>query len=498
MNASSRNSTRRFALAIIALSWTTLSNADPVELTTSTLQDTGMFANNLAALDDVNSSGTPDVIVGASNETVNGQTTAGRAYVFDGGTGALLYTLQSPSPEATGLFGFGVAGVPDTNGDGVGDILVGSTNDGALLPNETDAGRGYLFDGATGALLMTWRSPNPNDVNFGFSIAGIEDITGDGMGDVAITGDQAFEGAVHVFNGATGALVYSLESPNPRAIGGFGREVKGIGDVTGDMIPDLLVGAYFEDVNGLTFAGRAYVFNGANGALVHSLTSPSPSTTGQFGFEVDGVPDLNGDGVNDLVVSAGSELAAAPNTFGRFHVFNGASGAFIRTLTSPNISEGTAFGPAVAGIADLNGDGSGDIVMGAWTEHGDGVLGSGRVYIVNGADGELLRTFTSPNAIFNGGFGWDVDATFDIDGDGLPDIVVAAVNEDQSGVNAFGRAYTLTTEEMNGGGGPTDPPPTGGCGAAPGASSARGGDALLVLAAAMALMARRRFGSALR
>ena len=85
-------------------------------------------------------------------------------------------TLASPTAEANGGFGDNVAGVPDANGDGRGDLLVGapSENGGA-----TDAGRAYLFSGATGALLRTLTSPNAEVSGaFGEAVAGVPDADG--------------------------------------------------------------------------------------------------------------------------------------------------------------------------------------------------------------------------------------------------------------------------------------------------------------------------------
>ena len=481
------------ALLVVVTFLSDGAHAGEVTLNDPNLQEGNRFGEIVGALDDVNGSGSPDAIVGAPQETVNGQGAAGRAYVFDGSTGVLIYTLQSPSPEVGGQFGIGVSGVPDTNGDGVGDILVGSVNDGALVPDAEDAGRAYLFDGATGDLITTFRSLNTEDANFGFSVEGLEDITGDTMGDIAVFGDQS---RVYVFNGASGAFLYTIESPNPGNPGFFGRDVKGMGDVTGDGVPDILVGATFESVESIVFAGRAYVFDGATGALVHSIVSPSPSVSGFLGYEVDGVPDLNDDGIDDIVVSAGGESSGLTGTAsGKFHIYSGATGIFIRTLTSPNQGEGVPFGPAVSGIEDIDGDGAGDIIVGAWSEKGGGLVGAGRVYIFSGATGDVLRTFVSPNAVTNGSFGWDVAAMGDINNDGLSDLLIGAVDEDQTDISASGRAYVVTSDVSTGGGGGGEGGILG-CAAEAGSHSPAGllGDLVLLSVLIIVLLLAQRRG----
>ena len=88
----------------------------------------------------------------------------------------LLHELASPDQDRFGSFGYSVAGVPDADGDGRSDLLVGAPGDGPLSP-----GRAYLVSGVNGALLYELVSPNEQfDGNFGYSVAGIPDADGDG------------------------------------------------------------------------------------------------------------------------------------------------------------------------------------------------------------------------------------------------------------------------------------------------------------------------------
>src|SRR5690606_4456150 len=128
---------------------------------------------------------------------------------------------------------------------------------------------------------------------FGAHVAGIPDLDGDGFGDLAVGAPAEYEdidiwqsGRVHVYSGATGTLLYSLDSPNPDVQGHFGLAVAGVEDLDGDGRGEILVGAAFE--NG--WRGNAYLFSGATGELLRTLTSPSDGIAA-FGAAVTALPD---------------------------------------------------------------------------------------------------------------------------------------------------------------------------------------------------------------
>jgi hypothetical protein len=106
------------AVTMVGLLLGTAAGAASVTLSAPDLMEGGRFGEIVAALDDLNASGTPDVLVGAPQEDFAGTDVAGTAYVFDGGTGALLYELNSPNPGIGGLFGQAVTGMDDVTGDG--------------------------------------------------------------------------------------------------------------------------------------------------------------------------------------------------------------------------------------------------------------------------------------------------------------------------------------------------------------------------------------------
>src|SRR5690606_5860846 len=94
-------------------------------------QPNGYFGHAVAASPDLNGDGLADVIIGAPGEAHAGLAAAGRVHVVSGANGVRLRTLVSPHAKAGGLFGYAVASVPDANGDGVPDILVGAPDEDA-------------------------------------------------------------------------------------------------------------------------------------------------------------------------------------------------------------------------------------------------------------------------------------------------------------------------------------------------------------------------------
>ncbi len=389
-----------FLLVATALSVSAQAQAPSLVLTSPNPEPSLPFSGTFSpstGVPDVNGDGRADILIGAPNENA-GATDAGRAYLFDGVTGDLLRTLSSPNPEFRGQFGGFVSGVPDVNGDGRGDLLIAASLENA---GATDAGRAYLFSGATGIRLCTLVSPNPETGGAfgGRGVSGVPDANGDGRGDLLISADLEDGGATnagraYLFSGATGAPLHTLSSPNPEVDGGFGFGVSAVPDADGDGRGDLLIGARFENVGSVTNAGRAYLFSGATGALLRTLSSPNPETNGDFGVAVSGVPDVDGDGRGDLLAGAREEDGGAEDA-GRAYLFSGATGALVRTLQSPNPEEDGFFG-GVAGVRDVDGDGLGDFLV---TAPGESVGGGneGRVYLYTSGSGGGLTVTASAN-----------------------------------------------------------------------------------------------------
>ncbi|HEX8384823.1 MAG TPA: T9SS type A sorting domain-containing protein [Rubricoccaceae bacterium] len=256
----------RTALAVAALGLLlarpVTAQTPPSTLTSPNPTLAGRFGEAVAGVADLDGDAIGDLLVGAAAEDVGGVDQSGRVYVYSGGTGVRLRTLLSPNSEAGGRFGDAVASVPDADGDGKPDILVGASHEDG---GGTDAGRAYLFSGATGLTLRTLQSTSPESEGlFGFSVAGVSDADGDGRGDLLVGAPQEDggvedSGRAYFFSGAVVGSSFQLESPDLQQLGVFGFSVAGVQAATADTRGGVLVGAP-QQTNAALSDGRAYTF----------------------------------------------------------------------------------------------------------------------------------------------------------------------------------------------------------------------------------------------
>ncbi|HEX8385029.1 MAG TPA: FG-GAP-like repeat-containing protein [Rubricoccaceae bacterium] len=390
-------------------------------------QPSGAFGTVVAAVGDVDGDAVSDLLVGAYGERWQGAP-SGRAYVHSGADGRLLYALRSPSPAYGGAFGIAVAGLGDVDRDGVVDFAVGA-------PEEGSGGHVHVFSGASGGLIRTLGG-GLGAVAFGYAIADAGDVDGDGAADVLV-GDYKRSGSnvggAQVLSGASGGVLYALTPPAVEPNLHFGRAVAAGRDVTGDGTPDWAVAARNENA-GATDAGRVHVFDGGTGTLAFSVESPTPSTGGMFGLSVALCPDLDGDGTGDLVVGAGRESATVAEE-GRAYVFSGTTRALLHPLRSPNPTDGGWFGQNVVSVGDVDSDGVSDVAVGAIGES-HGAPSSGTVYVFSGASGLVVGQLASPAPETGGRLGIFAAPVVDVDAGTTRAIAVGAYYEDAPAMDA--------------------------------------------------------------
>jgi hypothetical protein len=377
----------------------------------------------------------------------------------------VLHTFHGPTTGRGAYFGWAVSALGDVNGDGVTDIVIGEVDGGSGMQ-----GRVWVYSGRTGNPLFR-RSGRPGEQD-GYAIADAGDVNGDGVPDIVsgAPGQAGDVGHAYVYSGATGRIIVRLQGHHRGDA--FGAAVSGAGDVNGDGVPDLLVGAPGSG----TAAGRAYVISGRTHRVMRVLSAGRRGDL--FGDGTAQIGDVNGDGVDDLIVGAsgvrpghGAAYVYSGRTgrrlfrihgergnaaFGRFFVagvgdvnrdgvpdvyvgdygsnnagraggfaavFSGADGSRLHAWRG---SAGEGMGPGRS-AGDVNGDGVPDIIVGNYTSS-DGAPGAGKVQIFSGATGARLRTITSTTPQENLGF--DAVGIGDTNGNGTPDFLISAANRD--------------------------------------------------------------------
>lgn len=226
----------------------------------------------------------------------------------------------------------------------------------------------------------------------------------------------------------------------------LGASVSGVGDFNGDGYDDIIAGAP-------GVQNEAYVYSGLDGTLLCELQSEGGGD--DFGGSVSGAGDVNHDGFADVIVGAFRNDAGGTDA-GRAYIFFGGNGPYPRTINAANAdmiltgeTSHDLFGIAVAGVGDVDGDGFGDVMVGA-SESNAGAYKAGRVYVFLGSAGPYPVNITAGSAhqILTGDdaearFGGSIAGIGDIDLDGCDDFVIGEEGDDAGGLNA-GAAHVIS------------------------------------------------------
>lgn len=378
---------------------------------------------------DLNHDGHTDYILGAPDQNNFGITLAGSAYVIDGASGLILREHQGTTYG--GLLGWQVAGVGDLNHDGTCDYAAGEAGTGDSV---------FLYDGSSGSTLVKIMEP-PGNSSFGSAVEGVGDWNYDGTPDVAVSDYFATingmfaAGVVYIYSGMDGSL---LQQINGQASGQtFGRHLCGGGDYNGDGVQDLLVHA-------LWYYGSAiHVLSGGTGAELYRLDSPTGSDA--LGNAMDFVPDMDGDGCDEILAGA-IYTGSMGASWGAAYLFSGRTGSLIRAWYGEqpfNGVWGSNFGSAVSCAGDLDRDGVPDFVI-ADNQFGEYrfYTSEGKIYFYSGADGRLLHSILG--TYIYSGLGEALDGGEDLTGDGWPDVLITDPAADLNGLPDVGAAYVYS------------------------------------------------------
>lgn len=383
-----------------------------------------------ASLGDLDRDGVDEYAITAITDPEGGPF-AGRAYLYSGADGSTIKTIDGQGGE---LLGYSMDSAGDVDADGTADYVIGAPGFGPNPPPNTPVvfGRVVVISGSDHSVIHEFTPETPS--RMGTAVAGAGDIDGDGHDDVLVGSEDASSsktqaGQVTLFSGSTGTEMWSRDGAHAWDL--LGSAADGVGDLDGDGVRDVVVGAYGAvgrngGAAGFSGRGLAYVLSGLDGSIIHTLRPRGDAVN--FGrFFARGADDFDGDGVKDVFVADYAAGRGSTSGTGAAYIFSGSSGNLLLALDGSTTGEG--LGPG-RGISDVNGDGTPDLLLGAWTSS-EGAQGAGLARIYSGADGSILRTMTSTTA--NEAVGVDALGIGDVDADGLGDYLLTG----------FGIAYVI-------------------------------------------------------
>lgn len=402
--------------------------------------EAGGDAGWCVAAGDLNADGYADAIVGVPHGDFGLLADAGRVLVRFGPAFSSFQTVQAPTPKTPANFGYAVA-VGDFNGDGKQDLLVGAPDEdvNAVL---TDVGRAYVFFGPTLTTSLTLNMPSATTgADFGQAVAA-GDVDQDGKDEIIVGAPEAAQGLnkigrAYVFNGA-GALIATLTDSAPAAGAHYAWAVAA-GDVDGDGDDEVVVGAPEASAGAVVGGGRVHVYTAPALSTVQTLLEPIAEIGANLG-ETLALGDVNGDGKADIAAGIPDAKPAGINDAGEVCVFL-TPGFMGVVLSEPTIELGADFGFSEA-IGDVNGDGFGDVVVGAQDATSNGDTDAGEAFVFFGPTLSASQALV-PNPIHAGDdFGYSC-AVGDFNRDGLMDPLVGAKQGEPGGVVNEGRSFAF-------------------------------------------------------
>lgn len=360
---------------------------------------------------DVDGDGLDDILVGAHLHD-GGGTNSGKAYLILGSSLGASSTIRLSDADysfvgeyAGDYAGYHASGAGDVDGDGLDDILLGSIHSDAGGDN---AGKAYLILGSSlGAAAdfdlaeadHSFVGEAAND-HASVSASAAGDVDGDGLGDILIGawanddgGSDAGKAYVILGSSLTPGEINLSEADHQLTgevdLDYAGVSVSGAGDVDGDGLDDILVGAPFSD-EGSRLAGKVYLIKGSSLTLGSSSLSEADhqfigvAETDFAGISLDGAGDVDGDGLDDILIGAEGASSEAGRLYLLLSASLGAS-AVVDLSTADFVfdgeHDGDQAGASVSGAGDADGNGLDDVLIGAPGVDESGT-NSGKAYLL--------------------------------------------------------------------------------------------------------------------
>jgi hypothetical protein len=370
---------------------------------------------------DVDGDGHADVAAGARFKLQKGTLQSGSAAVWSGATGALIRTWDW-NPATEGLFGHWVLPVPDISGDGLADLVIAAPHEpvdprsmGVLVARSPKTGE------------EIWKHAASERDNLGWDMALAGDQNDDGYPDLFVGAPSQDNGRVDLLSGRDGTLLRSYE----RDVALFGWYVATVDDLDGDGYADLVVGAPVAKDAGGTIVGGAFVLSSASGRELHHWNGTDPR--GGYGGVLAAVGDIDGDGKGDVAVAAPSTEDQTRTLPGEVHVYSGATGKELRHWSG---SPGELFGRMLIDAGDLDGDGIHDLAIGAPFYRGAAGDKIGRVEFRSGRTGKVLGQLFGDEP--DCWFGWHIRRGPDPDGQKRPALLIGSLRHPVDGQPGVG------------------------------------------------------------
>jgi hypothetical protein len=410
----------------------------------------GSYIGGLAWAGDVSGDGQDEILVGVP--WADGY--RGAAYLIDGASHSSGDLASSATAIIEGDWndmGADVAAAGDVDADGYADILIGVAESDVVV---TSNGELHLFHGPlTGTmavgdsdvvLLGDVLTPYGSGAGWGWALDGGIDVTGNGVPDFIVGGDNSFGAYVVDPSGLSGEHSLATEGIGFTSTGWqwLGWDVELCEDVDGDGVGEALVTSRQGDPSPYLVTGP--ITSGGDIDSILTAGFGRPSSSHHFPSSLSCRGDVDGDGLADVLLGAYDDDAFDSNAGvsylhqGPFSGYIGASAASAQ-LHGEYTDDGSGY---VASLdADFDQDGFADIVVGAYGSDHNG-LSSGTIYVFYGPVSGTVSVADA--AVFlageasGHGLGETMSAKGDIDDDGVSDLLIGA------------SGYSLPSESLNG------------------------------------------------